>query len=684
MWILSSDGDFLRGKRIWLKPGKRYLFGRVQAGTTHAINSATISRHHLVIEVGRVQQGDGVHIHARSKLTLTDQKSKCGTVIDGETIKGTSKELSGRDEYSVVLGRYPHPLKIKWCPVVLSFSFGSQEEDPLIHAQSRLEDLDIKTILPYIVDKTTHVVQKKRNTAKGLQALINGKHIVDPAYIEHLVYAATSTELEREEALCPLELDFDAAWPDPTKHLPPRGKETTDLPDSAYEPQLERLDVFEGYTFVFCDSSRFEELQGPITNGHGKALLFKVEPEKTTPQELIDYMTLASGNKGLARDLDGSGGVLLVQPRKKRHEKWFERFENEVGRLTGQRSIEPGEFLDSILRNNASKLYKPYKPLVVEEPTAESQDQVMEDPEELAPSRLAATSTRAVTAEETQKSRRPTKRTRTQQTYVPKFKDFDDGFDMESIPVYTLEAEDVPEEPSQTTAMNPMPDQSVQDQEMSDVDDGVSELLPGATAMKQHFNGRTRRAATPPPQPPPRSKRPKLDVIKAVRQHREAEDRAAMARWEEEETAAIVDGMDLSRIQNLAIIEEMPVLEKARPDRPSNGDGDRWDDRWNGRKNFKKFRRKGDGGVQHRIQAIIVPLEEANRRTFDAGSEHRSYNNSPRTERHLSVVQESNDTTTTSQPSSQHTALRARKRSRTRDSDSEDGLRFRFRRKKQR
>ncbi|EFW15760.1 DNA damage response protein RcaA [Coccidioides posadasii str. Silveira] len=414
MWILSSDGDFLRGKRIWLKPGKRYLFGRVQAGTTHAINSATISRHHLVIEVGRVQQGDGLHIHARSKLTLTDQKSKCGTIIDGETIKGTTKELSGRDEYSVVLGRYPHPLKIKWCPVVLSFSFGSQEEDPLSHAQSRLEDLDIKTILPYVVDKTTHVVQKKRNTAKGLQALINGKHIVDPAYIEHLVYAATSTELEREEALCPLELDFDAAWPDPTKHLPPRGKETTDLPDSAYEPQLERLDVFEGYTFVFCDSSRFEELQGPITNGHGKALLFKVEPEKNTPQELIDYMTRASGNKGLARDLDGSGGVLLVQPRKKRHEKWFERFENEVGRLTGQRSIEPGEFLDSILRNNASKLYRPYKPLVVEEPTAQSQDQVMEDPEELAPSRLAATSTRAVTTEETQKSRRPTRRTRTQ------------------------------------------------------------------------------------------------------------------------------------------------------------------------------------------------------------------------------------------------------------------------------
>lgn len=52
MWILSSDGDFLQGllahplsisrvlidadytnhagKRIWLKPGKKYLFGRVK------------------------------------------------------------------------------------------------------------------------------------------------------------------------------------------------------------------------------------------------------------------------------------------------------------------------------------------------------------------------------------------------------------------------------------------------------------------------------------------------------------------------------------------------------------------------------------------------------------------------------------------------------------------------------
>lgn len=52
-----------------------------------------------------------VHIHARSKLVLIDQKSKCGTTVDGENIKGNSKELGAKDEYSIVLGRYQHPLK---------------------------------------------------------------------------------------------------------------------------------------------------------------------------------------------------------------------------------------------------------------------------------------------------------------------------------------------------------------------------------------------------------------------------------------------------------------------------------------------------------------------------------------------------------------------------------------------
>ena len=76
------------GKRVWLKPGKKYLFGRVKQDggqfTTffvvlrhfiliallipylvrHAIENSTISRKHLVIEVERVKPGDGVRLES--------------------------------------------------------------------------------------------------------------------------------------------------------------------------------------------------------------------------------------------------------------------------------------------------------------------------------------------------------------------------------------------------------------------------------------------------------------------------------------------------------------------------------------------------------------------------------------------------------------------------------------------
>lgn len=48
-------------------------------------------------------------IHTRSELILSDLDSKCGTVIDGEQVKGASN-VQGT-EHSVQLGRYPHALR---------------------------------------------------------------------------------------------------------------------------------------------------------------------------------------------------------------------------------------------------------------------------------------------------------------------------------------------------------------------------------------------------------------------------------------------------------------------------------------------------------------------------------------------------------------------------------------------
>ncbi|KAL2377627.1 hypothetical protein RJZ90_006581 [Blastomyces dermatitidis] len=406
-------------------------------GVCHAINNTTISRQHLVIEVGQVKPGAGLQIHSKSRLIVTDLKTKCGTIVDGESIQGSSKELN-KDDHVIQIGKYPHVLRIKWHPVVLTFSFPSKAKDPLKEVLCRLEGLDIKTIIPYVVDKTTHVVQTRRNTAKGLQALINGRYIVQKSYIEAIVYATTPGDLGSEEAICPLEEDFDAAWPDPTQYLPPKGREPTQRPDAAYEPNPNRINVFEGYTFIFCDANRFEDLQGPITNGHGKALLYDMERGRTTADDVVSYMEQVAGNKGLG-NFDGSGGVGLVQFRKAdEHYDWDGETENRVAGITGQKVVETSGFLDAILGNDASSLLRPHpkdNPLRQSE-RLDEQAPVNED--EPVPMDVS----------DTQAASHPPKRSRTR-TFVSKFKTFDDGFDMDSIPVYTLEQGDGSEQASQ-------------------------------------------------------------------------------------------------------------------------------------------------------------------------------------------------------------------------------------------
>ena len=109
--------------------------------------------------------------------------------------------------------------------MVLSVSFSSKYskagKDQFGALRSHVEETDIKDTPNYIIDRTTHVVQGKRNTAKGLHALINGKYIVTNSFIDALIYAITPTDLDHDESLCPLEENFDKHWPDEMQHVPP-------------------------------------------------------------------------------------------------------------------------------------------------------------------------------------------------------------------------------------------------------------------------------------------------------------------------------------------------------------------------------------------------------------------------------------------------------------------------------
>lgn len=578
---------------------------------------------------------------------------------------------------------------------MLSFSLSSKEmrgEDPLAHVRSRLEDLDVKTIVDYIVDQTTHVVSSKRNTAKGLQALVNGKYIVDDSFIDALVYAATPSDLENLESLSRLEIDFQSEWPDATKHLPPPGKEKIDRPSTAFSPNRARLNIFDQYTFVFCDQSQFDNLQGPINNGQGKALFFQVTEGSTHAADIVRFMEKAAGPKGVS-SRRGPGGVVLVRFRSKgEFEPWAIEVGNEVAVMTDQRVIEQREFLDAILGNDASPLCRP---LPAEEgssqapasPAVAAQQASQETPANPASASPIEPELSHPSASHARSSSRP---------YVSKMKMFDDGFDMESIPMYAPEEEDSVVE-TQTmdvdtqVALQPAEPLHTLKEEVNE-EDTVSELLPGARAMKRRraemTQHHTEGHATATEVEPPKRKRPKLDVLEAARKHREQEEEQRKAEQTLHPDEADVD---VDQLKNLAIVEEMELpVRKA----PAHEDENivRWDDRWNGRKNFKKFRRKGESHGRSRMQAVIVPLEEVTRKEYGIGDHYWGGNS----EQPNSVdeirgnVEEDNEprpeesvTLNSPDPAPVPTPARGQKRAReSRDSDSDDGTRFRFRRKR--
>lgn len=233
-------------------------------------------------------------------------------------------------------------------------------KDPLKPKRERLEQLDIKTILEYITKSTTHVVAAKRNTAKGLQALINGQYIVDDPYVDALVYQTTSADLAEEENASPLEQDYDAAWPKAKDFLPPAGKEPTVQSAESYGPNPQRENIFESYIFIFVDQAQFETLMPAITAGHGKALLYNVIPGKTTVEDAVLYMRNAAGDKGFGDPPEDAhkGGVVMVRHNKvdKERDTWFNDLLSGVALALNQRSIVQGEFLDAILANEPTRL----------------------------------------------------------------------------------------------------------------------------------------------------------------------------------------------------------------------------------------------------------------------------------------------------------------------------------------
>jgi hypothetical protein len=159
-------------------------------------------------------------------------------------------------------------------------------------------------------------------------------------------------------------------------------------------------------------------------------------------------------------------------------------------------------------------------------------------------------------------------------------------------------------------------------------DDLMEGMAPAAAKFKRQRLEKGRHFASPSPEPEsepakvlPKKKKEKIDVLALAARHREEEE--ARARAEREDLANLPDDIDLAEIRRLNIVEEMEVRASSRDARNREQDiaDGRWNPKWNGVKNFKKFRARGEATGRQPLKTI-VSLQEVKNKEFGIGDNY--------------------------------------------------------------
>jgi hypothetical protein len=680
MWLLTCDGDLFGHKPIWLRPGSGHLLGRtsgrVDGGeVVRYINHKSVSRKHATIHIGEVKPGDGTRLHTRSEIKITDG-SKIGTYINGEKICQTSRVLD-KLEYTIKLGNYEHAFHLKWQPVVLTFTGLSKSAkasgDPLETHRKKLEQAEVKLITEYVSSQTTHVIGKKRNTPPGLQALLQARWVLAHSYVDALAKATASPGRDTggNDRPCPLEENFEGNWPREEEHILPAAAEPNPKPNEYLRPNAQRAELFANFIFIFLSQAQYDNLMPVVTSGSGKALLWDVEIGTSKAEDAVSYVKEVAGAKGNGdfrlSQHTGKGGIVLVRLDHKDND-WVRGFLTTVESTLEQRSMEQNQFLNAILTVDTSELRRPLlresqaqaqiaaslngnsgstpsrawdrsRPTVQHsEPQAASAPAPAKDPTSPSTQHNSEQSDMAEPA-----TRKKPRRALTQSRFK--------GFGEIDPSQFTRPDSESPE-PSQPTPL----DQSMDFDEPSykepsqqpsrkrpapiDEDDGADQekammdkMLSGAAAMKKRrlqtdsVRGGTQNS-TPEPESAATTKKKvikkkhkEIDVGAELKKTKEA---AEEARRREEESNLEAQAADIADIS--AKVESFTIPQRDLPPRRSqvepSGPSDRWDPAWNGRKNFKRFKRKGQTDDGLRLPRVIVALEEVPRKGHGIGDEY--------------------------------------------------------------
>ncbi|ODQ51169.1 hypothetical protein SAICODRAFT_9167 [Saitoella complicata NRRL Y-17804] len=329
VWVLEgTDGGHFAGKLLWLQPGKIFRLGRPSATNQVDIpvEHKTVSKAHLEITIAVPNEGDVSQPSKRSEITVTDLSSKFGTRLDESEVTGRTVKLEGLI-HVLHVGKCHEDLRMRWIPIVFCPSGLKSPETKAL--QQRLQPYDIKVAKEYNAE-TTHILTAKRNTGKVLRALIDGKYVVSPTYIDVIL-----------ESIPSIIVDFNL--PNPLNYLPSAVEDQDSLfsPDN-FAPRPERKSVFHNSTFIFCDKRQHGLLSEAIEAGQGRSLFYDL------------------GNTATAKDLAAFANKhakgVIVSPVGAEDKI---QLAEEAAKIICQATITQDKFLDAVLTGDASILVRP-------------------------------------------------------------------------------------------------------------------------------------------------------------------------------------------------------------------------------------------------------------------------------------------------------------------------------------
>ena len=199
-------------------------------------------------------------------------------------------------------------------------------------------------------------------------------------------------------------------------------------------------------------------------------------------------------------------------------------------------------------------------------------------------------------------------------------------------------------QPAEASITRKRPAQTRVNETSRDAPEAMDDLFPGTRAMKKRRleqGGAARlHAAHEPialsssrsPSPTPAEDNPKGKNKGKAKASAEGSDIRARAREHANQIDKLRDeNLDddpgsVSQLKDLALVEEIdvPRLHSSRAGQTGRDDERTWDSAWSGRKNFKRFRRKGDSDRREYNQGtrVIVPLEAVEERDYGIGDRY--------------------------------------------------------------